>query len=102
MSNSNHIKTLADAIEKIEKAGTAKADELKQNFEKDYTELKKTVEDLKPYLNDLKAKVENQVQSAKSDIEENLKSNPWATIAFVGIIAFIIGCLFGTKKKGDV
>ncbi len=101
MSNQNTIKTLADAIEKLEKAGSAKAHDLKQNFEKDYTELKKTVEDLKPYLNDLKSKVENQVQVTKSELEENLKSNPWATIAFIGIIAFIIGCLFGTKKKGD-
>ena len=101
MSNPNHIKSLAEAIEKLEKAGTAKAADLKQNFEKDYTELKNTVEDLKPYLNDLKSKVENQVQSTKSEIEENLKSNPWATIAFVGIVAFIIGCLFGNKKKSN-
>ena len=102
MSTSNHIKTLTDAIEKLEKAGTAKASDLKQNFEQDYTELKKTVDDLKPYLNDLKVKVENQVQSTKSEIEDNLKNNPWATIAFVGIIAFIICCLFGNKKKGDL
>ena len=101
MSNSSHIKSLADAIEKLEKAGTAKANDIKQNFEQDYTELKKTVDDLKPYLNDLKTKVENQVAATKSDIEENLKNNPWAAIAFVGIIAFIIGCLFATKKKGD-
>ena len=102
MSSSNHIKTLTEAIEKLEKAGSAKASDIKQNFEKDYTELKKTVEDLKPYLNDLKSKVEDQVQTTKSEIEENLKNNPWAAIAFVGIIAFIIGCLFANKKKGDL
>ena len=36
MSSSNHIKTLAEAIEKLEKAGSAKASDLKQNFEKDF------------------------------------------------------------------
>ena len=101
MTSSNTIKSLADAIEKLEKAAAAKAEDLKQNFEKDYHELRRTVDDLKPYLSDLKSKVENQVYAAKTEIEENLKKNPWAAIAFVGILAFIIGCIFGTKKKGD-
>ena len=101
MSNFKDAKTLAEAIEKLENAGENKAHELKQNFEKDYLELKKTVEDLKPHLEELKTKIQREVSVAKLEIEEKVKENPWATLAFVGIAAFTVGCLVGNKNKGD-
>ena len=101
MSNLKDVKTLAEAIKSLERASESKVQDLKQNFEKDYFELKKTVEDLKPHLEELKTKIHNEVNQVKSEIEEKIKENPWATLTFVGIAAFTVGCLLGNKSKGD-
>lgn len=99
MPNQKTAKSLTEAIEQLEQASRSKVDGVKQDLEKEYHQLKKTVEDLTPYLADLKTKVENQVGKTKSEIEEKVKDNPWVVMAFVGIFAFIIGCLFGNSRR---
>lgn len=101
MSDIKEAKTLSEAIAILEKAGQSKIDDLKKVFEKDYSDLKKNVDDLKPYIEDIKSTVETKFGKSKLDIEEKMTSNPWLTLAIVGIIAFFVGCLFGNSSKKD-
>ena len=101
MSKAKTPKTLTEAIESLEALSHEKADDLKRTFEDEYHELKKTVDELKPYLEELKQKVESQVVKTKNEIEDKVKENPWATLAFIGFIAFILGCLFGRRTKEE-
>ena len=99
MSEIKEAKTLSEAISILEKVGQSKIDDLKKVFENDYTVLKKNMDDLKPYVEDFKTKIESQVGKSKLDVEAKIANNPWLTLAIVGIVAFIIGCFFGNNKK---
>ena len=63
-SNSNP-QSLSEAIQKLENASQSKAQDLKQVLEKDYTELMKAIEDIKPHLQGLKESVETEVKQKK-------------------------------------
>ena len=99
MSDIKEAKTLSEAIAILEKVGQSKVDDLKKVLEKDYTDLKKNMDDLKPYIKDIKSKIESQADKSKLDVEAKIANNPWVTLAIVGIVAFIIGCFFGNNKK---
>lgn len=99
MSDIKEAKTLSEAIAILEKVGQSKVDDLKKVLEKDYTELKKNMDDLKPIVNDFRSKFESQVDKSKLDVEAKITNNPWVTLAIVGVMAFIIGCFFGNNKK---
>ncbi len=101
MAEIKNAKTLSEAISSLENAGKTKADEIKSFLGSDFTEIKKTFADLKPYLDDLKVAVEKQVSESKSSVEEKITKNPWLTFAIVGFVAFILGCLITAKKKTD-
>lgn len=85
VSDLKNAKTLSEAIRQLEDVGH------------------KTIDDMKPFLDDLKSKVETQVGESKTDIENKIAKNPWATLIAVGLFAFIIGCFFGRQqnKKDD-
>ena len=99
MSDIKDAKTLTEAIAILEKAGQSKVNDMKKVFEKDFSELKKNMDDLKPLITDFKSTVDTQVSKSKSDIETKITNNPWLTLAIVGIIAFFAGCLFGNTKN---
>lgn len=90
---------LSDAIEKLESAGHSKSSEFKNILEKDYEEIKKALESLKPYLDDLRVEVEKEVQTQQKNVEEKMQKNPWVTIGIVGVFAFVLGWIFGNHKK---
>lgn len=91
--------SLSEAIENLENAGQVKVQDFKQILEKDYHELRKTLDDLKPYLDNLKANVESEVKKTKDQVEGKVKENPWVAIGVVGLIAFVIGWIFGQRKQ---
>ena len=101
MSENKTAKTLSEAIAQLEQAGKTKSAEIKNLFGADFSEIKKSLDDLKPYLDTLKSKVETQVIESKSEIEDKITKNPWITFAIVGFVAFIIGCLVSAKKKDE-
>lgn len=90
---------LSDAIEKLENAGRSKTSEFKNILEKDYDEIKKALESLKPYLDDLRVEVEKEVKTQQKQVEEKMQQNPWVTIGLVGVFAFVLGWIFGNNKK---
>ena len=54
---------------------------------------------LKPKLDELKDRVQDEAKRAKATLEHQVKENPWATIGLVGLIFFVLGCLFGSRKS---
>lgn len=91
--------SLSEAIEKLENASHGKVQDFKEILEKDYNELRKTLDDLKPYLDDLKNNVESEVKKTKNQVEDKVKENPWVVLGLVGLIAFVIGWIFGQRKQ---
>lgn len=91
--------SISEAIANLESAGQSKAQELRDHLEKDYKELQKALETLKPLLDDVKAKAESEAKAHKLKIEEEVKNNPWIALGVVGFIAFIIGWIFGSNRK---
>lgn len=93
--------SISEAIEKLETASHGKLQDFKEILEKDYNELRKTLDDLKPHLDDLRANVEIEVKKTKNQVEEKVKENPWIAIGIVGLVAFVIGWILSQNKKGE-
>ncbi len=89
MKNANKdIKTITDAIEHLEKAGGQTADHLNEAFE-----------NLKPYVENLKEKVEAGTKQAKTDVEDKVKENPWLALGLVGVVGLVIGWILGRDRR---
>ncbi len=91
--------SLSEAIEKLENASHGKVQDFKEILEKDYNELRKSLDDLKPYLDDLRTNVETEVKKTKNQVEDKVKENPWVVLGLVGLIAFVVGWIFGQRKQ---
>ena len=102
MIDSKNIKTLTEAIEKLESASSSGAADLKQNLEKDYHDIRKTIDELRPYLSEMKSKMETQIDKTKSSVETTLKENPWAAIAFAGLVGLAVGAYLSKARKDDL
>lgn len=99
MSKTPNPNSLTEAISNLETAGNSKAQELRAHLEKDYQEIQKALESLKPLVEDLKNKAESEVKATKNQVEEQVKSNPWMALGVVGLVAFILGWIFGSSRK---
>ena len=97
--SSNGPSTLSEAIEKLEAAGQSKAQDFKQILEKDYHEVRKALDDLKPHLDEMKKTVEDEVKKAKGQVELKVKESPWIALGIVGLFAFVIGLFFGSRRR---
>lgn len=97
--SSDGPKSLSEAIAKLENSGNSKIQDFKEILEKDYTELRKSLDDLKPYLDDFKATLETEVKKTKNQVEDNVKNSPWVALGAVGLIAFVLGWIFGQRKR---
>lgn len=95
----NSINSLSEAIEKLESVSQSKTQQLKEHFENDYEQILKALEDVKPYLTDLKNKVDQEARTAKTQVEEKVKESPWLTIGIIGLLAFFMGLFLGRQKK---
>lgn len=93
------VKTLSDAIAKLETVSQSKSQQLKDHFEKDYDEIKSALESMKPYFEDVRQKVEHEAKEAKNKVENKVKENPWVAIGIVGLVAFIVGIFLGRRDK---
>jgi ElaB/YqjD/DUF883 family membrane-anchored ribosome-binding protein len=91
--------SLSEAIAKLETAGQSKAQGIKDLLEKDYLEIKKTLESLKPQLDEIKSKVEDEAKQAKNKVETQVKDHPWAALGIIGLLAFIVGWILGNSRK---
>lgn len=95
----NSVKSLSDAIAKLESASHSKTQQIKEHLEKDYSELLGALDDIKPYLEDVRKKVEEEAGNTKNEVEARVKDSPWITLGIVGLVAFFIGLFIGRQKK---
>lgn len=96
---SNGPSSLSEAIEKLESAGQEKAQDFKQVLEKDYKEVRKALDELKPYLDELRQNVSDEFKARKNQVEGKVKESPWLALGVVGLFALIIGLLFGNRRR---
>jgi len=94
-------KTLSEAIERLERATQSKTQEFREILGKDYSDLRKAIDDLKPYLGDLGSRVTDQVGEAKKSVEAKVQDNPWLTLAVAGVIGLVLGWIFGFGSRRD-
>jgi ElaB/YqjD/DUF883 family membrane-anchored ribosome-binding protein len=97
--NNTEPTSLSEAIARLENASHSKVNDFKDLLEKDYHEIRKALEDIRPHLESLKGSVGTEALKTKNQVEEKIKDNPWATLGAIGLVAFIIGFLFGQHKK---
>lgn len=122
-SRTQKPQNLSDAIRQLEEVARAKAGDLKQVLGNDFDQFQKAVDDIKPYVNEVKSQAtatasENVRQaydharetayekfdSARESavkvgrtVDESVHESPWVSIGVVGFIALIIGYLMGRK-----
>jgi ElaB/YqjD/DUF883 family membrane-anchored ribosome-binding protein len=92
-------KNLTEAIEILENACQRKVHDFKDIFEKEYLEIRKALDELKPHLKTLKKKIDDEATNTKTQVEDKIKDKPWLALGAVGLIAFFLGWLFGNHKK---
>ena len=93
------VESINEAIAKLENLAHSKADHLKENIGQEYSEIKKALEGVIPYLEEIKGKVESEANQAKEKVEVSVKENPFMTLAIVGLVAFFVGLFFGRSRK---
>ena len=101
VKGSNGPKSLSEAIEKLESFGSSAAQEFKGILEKDYSEIKKALDTLKPHLSNLQESLEGEVVKKKVQAEKKVRENPWLAIGIVGLFALIIGLFLGASRRND-
>ena len=76
------------------------------NFSQALDELEETLEKIKPHLDGVKDRVQDEARRAqdaaahaKDRVEERVKENPWAAIGLVGLAFFVLGFLFGQRRR---
>lgn len=95
----DNVETLSEAIKKLEGLGQSKSQEWKESLESDYNELRRTLDQLAPHLESLKGRLENEAKGAKAQVENQVKDNPWVALGIVGLLAFVLGWIFGQSRK---
>lgn len=92
-------KSLSEAISQLENASHSTAEDFKHVLEKDYSEVQKALQTLKPYLNDFQDSLESEVKKRTSQAEVKVRENPWLAIGIVGLFALVIGLFLGTRRS---
>lgn len=101
--------SIRDAIRQLEMAAGEKAEDFKEILGKDYEQFKKAIEDLKPYLDQVKSSASSAVQqeigegveSVKKvgkEIDTQVHENPWLSLGIVGLFALLLGFLLGRSN----
>jgi len=101
---SNHHgepKTLSEAIERLERATQSKSAEFREILGKDYSELRKAIDELKPHLGEVGERVSEKVGEARKQVESKVHENLWTTLAIVGLIGLVFGWIFGFSNRRD-
>ncbi|MBL7544648.1 MAG: DUF883 family protein [Bdellovibrionaceae bacterium] len=93
------LNSLSEAIAKLESVGQSKTQQIKEHLEKDYEEIKNALETMKPYLDEVKQKVEKEAKDTKNQVERKVKESPWLALGIVGLVAFFIGIFIGRRDK---
>lgn len=60
---------------------------------------KKTIEDVIEQMEGKKENVKSYLETEWNDIKEKAEKEPLMTLTIVGIVAFLLGWFFGSRRK---
>jgi ElaB/YqjD/DUF883 family membrane-anchored ribosome-binding protein len=100
--------SIAEAIRSFQKATASKASELESLLGKDYEQIKKAMEDLKPFAENLAEdmaktahdKIDQGWDATKEfsrKVDQQVHENSWKTLGAATVVALIIGYLMGRR-----
>ena len=92
---SSKPKNLSDALEELENHARSAGSDIKTKLQKELHDLEDKIHRLKPQLDELKDRAFDEAHKAKDKVENQVKENPWAAIGIVGLVFFVLGCIFG-------
>jgi ElaB/YqjD/DUF883 family membrane-anchored ribosome-binding protein len=88
-----------EAMDELDDFSDSTAQDLKSKLQGELDKLEARIRELKPQLDEIKDKVHDEAFKAKTQVEDKLKENPWAAIGLVGLVFFVLGCLFGSRRS---
>ena len=88
-------KTITEAIEHLENLSRNH----KESFEGEWNEIKKSLESLEPYFDQLKNQAKSEISEKKKMVENQIQKEPLLTLGLVGLLGLLLGWLLGSRKK---
>lgn len=73
--------------------------DFRARIQSELNNLEETLAKLRPHIEDLSSKVGSEAKKAKEKVDEQVKENPWAAIGIAGLIFFILGFLFASRRN---
>lgn len=92
-------KSLTEAIEHLESLTTEHVGTVGKNVENIVGDLKKTLEDLRPYVEDLESKARTKITDTTKQVKEKIQKDPWIVVVVVAVIGMIIGLLLFRNRE---
>lgn len=96
--NGQKPRSLSEAIARLENAGKSASAGLKDDVMRELSNVKGALEDLTPFIEEVKSE---KLGKVRSQAEDSVKKNPWLAIGIVGVIAFFLGWLIANNKKRE-
>lgn len=81
-------RNLSDAIEELERRAPEAGEHLREEIER-----------LTDLLKNLKPKIEEEARKAKVRVEDQIVHHPWTAVGVVGMVAFLLGVIFGWSGR---
>jgi ElaB/YqjD/DUF883 family membrane-anchored ribosome-binding protein len=91
-------KNFQQALDELEDLATSHGTDLKSRLQRELEELEAKIRHLKPQVEDLKDKVNEEVHKAKDKMEEQVKDHPWTALGLVALVFFILGILLSRRS----
>ena len=92
-------KTLSEAISHLEALSKEHAGAVGKNMDNIMEDVKKTIEDLKPYVEELETKAKAKIQDTAIKVKEKVQKDPWIVVIVIAVISFIIGILIFRNRE---
>lgn len=73
--------------------------DLRAKLENELHDLQAKIDNLRPQLDEIKAKVKDEAYKAKDKVETQARENLWTTLGIVGLIFFVVGFVIGWRKS---
>lgn len=58
-----------------------------------------TFQKVKPHVEEFAAKAGDEARKVKDKVEDEVQKNPWIAVGVVGLIFFVLGFLFASRRK---
>lgn len=98
---SSKPKNFSQALHDLENLSTSAAQELKEKLQAELRSLEDKISDLRPQLDAIKDRVQDEARHQKKRVENQVKSNPWTAMGIVGLIGLVLGFIIAAAGMKD-